>query len=546
MNSSYKVRGTGLFFLFCTLYGIIVLNLYIIQVLHHEFYIDLKQKQCYVTVTTTPARAPIVDRTGTNYLAINKDSIAAFILPRNLENRADTLRFLATHFPKARERFEHHQHDHFMYVQRRLTPEQQELITAANNLDLKFLQEPSRYYPIAGTGPLIGITDIDNHGLFGIELQYNDTLAGKPTTYSLARDARSNHFYFNKETKVEGKEGQPIMLTIDATLQFIVQQELQKGLQNLSAQEGAALVIDPASGDILAMVNLPDFDPNNPETLELERAKNNIITDTYELGSVIKVFSALAALEEGVVTPDEIIDCKNTKSTYIDGRKINTTRPGGLITFCQVIKTSNNIGTAIVAKRLGEPLYDHYRRLGFGEKTNISFPGEQKGFINPPENWSKQSIISLSYGYEIRCTLLQLARAFCLIARNGQEVALRLIMEKKTQPASEGRSLYRPETVSMIKSILERTNAQHPWMKKNLLEQYRVMSKTGTANLLIDGTYDPMRNIFTCAGIVEKDTYQRVIVVFIKEIPKKNVLASTISMPIFDAIAEKVVLHDRV
>jgi cell division protein FtsI (penicillin-binding protein 3) len=545
MNSSYKIRGSWLFFIFCVLYGVIVLNLYFIQIVHHQFYAQLQHKQCYITVTTDCARAPVLDRTGKQYLALNKESLAAFILPKNLEDPASLLPFLEQYFPKARERFEFYKNHHFMFVQRRLTLEQQMLLVHAHLADIKLLQEPSRYYPIPGTGPLIGITDIDNQGLCGIEFSCNDRLAGTPATCMLARDARSNHFYFNKETKIPGRQGESVTLTIDATLQFIAYQELQKTVQRLQAQEGAVLIINPADGDILAMVNVPDFDPNQPDTFDLACAKNGIVTNAYELGSVIKVFAALAALEEGVVTLDEIIDCKNTKSTYIDGRKINTVYPGGLLTFSQIIEQSNNIGIAMVAKRLGPALYHHYCRLGFGEKTGIALPGEQKGFINPPDNWSKQSIISLSYGYEIRATLLQLARAFCLIARDGQEVFLRLIIDPSIPVPAHEQKLYHAETIAIIKEVLEKATKKHRW-QKSALDEYRVMSKTGTANMLIDGEYDPHRNMFTCAGIIERGSYQRVLVVFIKDIPQKNVYAATIAAPLFDLIAEKIVIHDRV
>lgn len=547
MISSYKHRSTRLFFLFLGAYAIIVLNLYITQINNHSFYQELKHKQYYVTITNMPPRAPILDRNG-NYLALNKESLAAFIMPKQLENPEQLLNFLSQHFPKSRERFEQYKNHHFMYVQRRLTQDQQALIENSGITDIKFLHEPSRYYPIPSLGPLIGITDIDNKGLFGLELQYNDTLAGSPTTVTLARDARSHQFYFHKETKVAGKQGMPLILTIDGNLQYLIYQELQKAVERLHAKEAAALVINPLSGEILALVHLPDFDPNKPEDIDVHKTKNNVITDTHELGSVIKTFAALAALEEKVVTPEEIIDCKNTRTAYIDGRKINTVYPGGLLTFSEVIQQSNNIGIAQVTKRLGPKLYEHYCKLGFGQKTGIPFPGEQAGFINPPHLWSKQSLISLSYGYEIRCSLLQLARAFCILARDGQDVLLKLVADQMNakQDSIPTQQLFRPESTQAVKRMLNTAFRNRP--SSSSLKNYHIMSKTGTANLLIDGQYDPNRNIFTCAGIVESpstSTYQRVIVVFIGEIPQKNVYAATIAAPVFDALAEKVVIHDK-
>ncbi|MCL4229756.1 penicillin-binding protein 2 [Candidatus Dependentiae bacterium] len=549
MPSISKNRSLIVFAGFIFVYLLIVLNLYFIQIVHGTFYQDLKNRQYFITVTTMPARAPIFDRTGAS-LALNKESLAAFILPRELESPETLLPFLQHHFPKAYERFEQYKNHHFMYIQRRLSPEQQAAIELANIKDIKFLQEPSRYYPMPSLGQLIGITDIDNKGLFGLEMLFNEQLAGEPTTVTLARDARSSKFYFHKETTMTGRKPEPIQLTIDGTLQYLVHHELQNAVTQWQAKGGSAIVLDPQTGEILAVANVPDFDPNKPDSIDMEYANNSAIIDTYELGSVIKTFAALAALEEGATTPDEIIDCKNTRSTYIDGRKINTVYPGGKLTFSQVIEQSNNIGIAQVTKRLGTKLYDHYLRLGFGQKTHIPFPGEQKGFVNHPSQWSKQSLFSLSYGYEIRCSLIQLARAFCIIARNGQDIQLHLIHATTLlTPTVNDTRLYQPETIETLKKMLEAA-AKKRRRRASPLDAYRIMSKTGTANILVDGEYNPDRNLYTCAGIIEslsstKQPYQRVIVVLIKEVPRKNMYAATVAAPLFDIIAEKVVIHDK-
>ena len=177
--------------------------------------------------------------------------------------------------------------------------------------------------------------------------------------------------------------------------------------------------------------------------------KNTVVTEAYELGSVFKICVALAALEEGVVTPDELIDCKNTKTTFIDGRKINTVHEAGIIPFEEVIAQSNNIGIAQVAQRLGTKIYDHYPRLGFSKKSGIPFPGENKGFINPPNKWSKQSIISLSYGYEVSANLLQLARAFSIIANGGYWIDPRITFDN--QLPRNKKKLYSDESIPLSK-----------------------------------------------------------------------------------------------
>src|SRR5690606_1354781 len=151
------------------------------------------------------------------------------------------------------------------------------------------------------------------------ELTYNDILAGNPTTFVLEKDARSGYYYFAKETTVHGDESKELQVTIDSDLQFLIQEAILTIMKQFQAKEGAAIVMNPHNGEILAMVSCPSFDPNDTHTITQENSKNRVVTDAYELGSVIKVCAALACLEEGVVTPDELIDCKNTKSTYIDG-----------------------------------------------------------------------------------------------------------------------------------------------------------------------------------------------------------------------------------
>lgn len=548
MNTApYKIRITFVFFSFCLLYGVVLLNLYSIQIRQHMFFLELGTKQYSTTITTYPPRAPIFDRTGNHFLAMNTDSIALFIVPKKLHEPQKVHAFLKKHFPSAYTRLMHHRDSAFMYIARRLTPEQLQLIQEEALSDINLLKEPSRFYPVACAGAIIGITDIDNKGLFGMELQYQNYLSGQPTIRSLQKDARSGYFYFNDEIKLNGKMGEPITTSIDGNLQFLAQEELQETIETFQAQEGAVIIMNPKNGEILAMVSWPTFDPNDTTQLVLNNTKNIIVAETYELGSVIKTFAALACLEEGVVHAEELIDCENLKTTFMDGRRINTvpTSVAGIIPFTQVIEKSNNIGIAKVVKRLGPKLYEHYMRLGFGKKTGIELPGEREGFVNPPSAWSRQSYISLSYGYEISATLLQLARAFCIIANDGYAIQPTIFIAKDNPQPIASKKLYTSETIATLKTMLANTVLRGT-AKNAQIKGYNIMSKTGTANLLINGVYSPTDNIYTCAGIVEKEGYQRVIITFIKQAAKKNLYASTVATPLFERIAQKMLINDRI
>lgn len=543
VNQAYKIRGIIIFLLFCFLYGIILINLYLIQVLHQPFFAQLAHRQYNTTIRMLPPRACIVDRTGKKFLALNKDTVSAFITPSSLDDSKKTAQFLKQHFPQAHMRLKAHKNTHFMYIKRKLTNEQIELITKSGITDIKLLNEPSRYYPLEAAAPLIGITDIDNKGILGLEMLYNGQLAGKPTTYELEKDARSGHFYFKKETKVAGTQSAPLQLTIDSKLQFLVYEELKEAVDRFNAKEGAIIIMDPNNGDILAMATYPTFDPNNTNDLDMATTKNIVINDAYELGSVIKICSALAALEEKVVTPDELIDCKNSETAIIDGRVINTWKAHGIIPFEQVIAQSNNIGIAQIAKRVDKKLYDQYLKLGFSKKTMLNLPGENKGYLNHPKNWSKQSIISLSYGYEVAATLAQLARTFSIIANGGYWVEPNLKLNEKIVYTKE--KLFSDEPIQEIKKMLEKTTLEGT-ARKAAIKGYRIMSKTGTANLLDNGLYNRDKNIFTCAGIVQKDSYQRVIITFVKEVAQKDLYASSVAAPLFERVAEKLLIHDKI
>jgi len=422
--------------------------------------------------------------------------------------------------------------------------QQQRYLFSCPKTRVRFTIEPERFYPFSSTAHVVGFTDVDNIGIAGIELQFNDVVGGTPTTFILEKDARSGYFYFHKDVKKRGEVGESVTLTLDKNLQFFAQEALQKTVEKHEAKGGAALILDPDTGHILALTSYPTFDPHNIRAATSEQKKNIPVTECFELGSVIKIFTALAALEEDVVSFDEEIDCEG-KSTKIDGFSVSNWKSlgSGLHPFWMAVWKSNNVGTAKVAKRLGPKLYYHLRRLGFGDKTGIHFPGERSGFVNPPHNWSRSSIIVLSFGYEITATLLQLGKAFSIIANGGYNVQPTLVLDPPSKKLSlASKRLYREETVDHIKNILELKE----WVKNRYgIEGFRVMGKTGTARRVKEKKYSDKHHVYTYAGIVEKGDYRRVIITFVKE-PKetKFLWSSQISLPMFHDIAQRMVVYD--
>lgn len=544
MMQQQKNRALIIFFLLALSFLALWINLYFIQIKNHSFFAQLGAQQYTISIKKFPPRALIYDRKG-RPLALNKESIAAFITPHNLQNPEALNRFLKKHFPLAYDQLAERKDMHFMYIKRRLSDEEIHLIKEAQLKDIHFLQEPQRFYPNPATATTVGLTNIDNKGIVGLELQFDTKLAGTPSRVVLEKDARSGNYYFSKLIEDSGQQGTPLTLTIDQELCFIAREELKATIEQWNSEEAQAIIMDPTTGEILAMAQYPDFNPNNTYELDLEHTKNKLITEVYELGSVMKIFFALAALESHAVQADELIDCENKKQGYLNGIKLSTWRADGILPFRDVVSFSNNFGTSKVAQRMGTELYEHYKRCGFGKKTGIAFPAEQAGFINPPERWTKQSLHSLSFGYEISATRLQLAQAFCMIANFGRPITPKLILEN-TLNESPQEPLYSTETMTTIHEILRKVITDGT-AHQAAIKGFDVIGKTGTANLLDEyGKYDTQHNIFTFAGIISKNDYRRVIVTFVKGSSKKNVYSSAVAVPPFKRIAQRMIIYEGI
>lgn len=525
--------------LFCIALG----HLFLTQIIRHEFYTKLATRQYHITITQQPDRGVFIDRKNAP-LTFNQESYSLFITPSQMLNPKEAELFLQINFPNYLERFSTDKSISFTFIKRHLSQDEYEKVQNAQIPDLHLLKEHKRIYLAPSLVQTIGITDVDNKGLTGLELLYEQELSGIPTTYLLQKDARKNAFYFKKTILKQGTQGRDIKLTLDHNIQAVVFNKLKEHTSHWKAKEGMIIIMNPQNGDILANAIIPSCNPNDSATIQQEHLKNRTITESYELGSVMKTFSALAALEENVVSPEEIIDCRNTRETTIQGIRVTTWKYGGKLPFAQVIRESNNIGTALVALRLGKKLYDSLTRYGFGKKTALQLPGEATGIITPPHQWSKATPLSLSYGYEITASALQLATAFCMIANNGITVTPHL----RADVPIKKEKIVETEIVKKLRDIIT-INKETSRYHKARFDGYTVQGKTGSAHLLTNGTYDKQRNIYTFGGILEQDSYQRVIVIIIKEPYKeagKNLYAATVAAPLFKAVAEALVAIEKV
>jgi cell division protein FtsI (penicillin-binding protein 3) len=542
----YKIRVFIIMICFLFLFTIIAIRLFLIQIRQEAFFEILARQQHELEITLTPRRATIYDTSGKVPLAFNREIPSAFLIPQQLVESAKTMRFLKKNYPEVYERLKQNPDKQFLWLDRKLPPQKYAQLEQRGLKDVHFINEYQRFYPLAATSQLIGFTDIDNKGTAGIELAFSDQLGGQPAKVRFERDARSGLFYFDKAIQKRGQRGQSLALTVDATLQAIAYHELKRAVDDLHAQGGSVIILDPHTGNIVAMTNYPTFDPNQKSVPSLEMMKNSCVCECYELGSVMKAFCALAALEEKAVSYDELIDCEG-RFGYVNGVRVeNPTisllkkleENNNTLPFCDVIKYSSNVGIAKVAQRLGPKLYDHLRRLGFGSKTNIQFPGERSGFVNPPDRWSRPSLVVMSFGYELMATLLQLGKAFCVIANGGKDIQPTLLTAPQQ---SSPKKLYSDRALNDLQHMLERV------CERCQIPGFRIMGKTGTARCIKDGRYSASIHNYTFAGIIAKNNYHRVVVTFIREPQEtKTVWASEIALPLFKIIAQRMIAHDRV
>lgn len=432
----------------------------------------------------------------------------------------------------------------FIWLSRKLTDRQYDAIKKMSIDGLGFKRETKRHYPDAELAShVIGFAGLDNVGLEGIELHYDKYLRGKLGWCMILRDAKQKGIMLEKEF-VPPKDGYDIVLTIDETIQFIAERALDESFKKHNASGASVIVMDPRTGEILAMANRPTFDLNNFDDSIAGSHRNRSICDFYEPGSVFKIVTASAALEEDKVKEADKFFCENG-SYKVGNHILHDYRPHGTLTFREVMMQSSNIGVTKVAQILGPELVYKYAKLfGFGSLTGIDLPGEVGGQNKPPEKWSKTSIGAIPIGQEVCVTAIQLVTALSAIANDGIQMrpyVIKRIQDKKGElikefSPQEIRRAITAETASRMKDILAAVVAEGTG-KGAQIKGYRAAGKTGTAQKVENGVYSHSKFIATFMGFIPVEDPQLAIVVSFDE-PHPAYLGGTVSAPVFKKIAE--------
>ena len=378
------------------------------------------ERQHQQIVNIEGERGVIFDR-AMRELAVNLDMPSVYGDPSSMENPGDVARKISENVDISSKALAKRLDNdrQFVWIRRRMTPEAVKNIEAMNLKGIGFIPETKRFYPKKELiGHLLGFTDIDDHGIEGVERYYEKALHGKKGTILLERDARRRTVLTN--TLLDPLKGDNLRLTIDEVIQHIMEKELAAAIDEHHAADGVGIVMDPYTGEVLAMAVYPRFNPNTPGQYSSEQWRNRAITDIYEPGSTFKIVTASGVLEEGLVSPNEIVHDGSGSMVY-GGAVIHDPHPTNQpMTFKEVVAHSSNVGTAKISVMLGkERLYQYARRFGFGEKTGLDLPGEVAGIIRNPSTWSGRSLMTISIGQEVGVTPIQLITAMSAIANGG-------------------------------------------------------------------------------------------------------------------------------
>lgn len=420
----------------------------------------------------------------------------------------------------------------FMYLKRHVTPEQAEQVKSLNIVGVGLTREYRRYYPSGTvTGHVVGFTDVDDQGQEGIELAYDEQLRAIPGRKRVLKD-RFGNIVESVESVTLPVPGKDITLSLDRRLQYLVYRELKSAVTAHHARGASAILLDVHSGEVLAMVNEPGFNPNNRASLRSSVFRNRVVTDVFEPGSTLKPFTAAAALESGKFSPRTLIDTGAGLLTV--GRStIRDTHNNGLLTVAQVIEKSSNIGAARIALALGDRvLRGMFNKAGFGSITGISLPGEVTGRINPPSN-VPINLATLGYGYGISVTPLQLARAYSVLANGGLVLPVSML-KRDTLP--EGERVMSEQTARQVRGMLEQAVSQDGTGAAAQVAYYRVGGKTGTAHKLVNGEYANNSYIASFAGFAPASNPQLVMIITVDEPQGSVYYGGQVAAPVFSKV----------
>lgn len=518
--------------------GVLLLRVGYLQVFNNDFLQNQGEIRYARTISVEGARGNILDRNGV-VLASSQPSRSIWADPEFVDfNEKDKLqqvaKILEIPYKELISKIKNSSSKNFVYLSRNRDLTVGEQIRELNVPGIGISPESHRQYP---DGPvmahILGFTDRSDHGQEGVELAKDYVLSGQAGARRVIRNRRGR-IVDDVWTK-EAEAGQDVQLSIDSRVQFLAYSALSRQVEATKAIAGAVLVADATTGEIIALANVPTYDPNDRSTVLFERMRNRVLTDMFEPGSTMKPFAIAKGLDMGIVDPLTTIQTAPGKLTIGD-RTIGDTHNYGLLTVAQVVAKSSNIGTAKIALEIPPAtLYDTYSELGFGRAPNIGFPGASSGRMRPAKTWRPIEQATMSYGHGISVSLTQLVRAYTALARNGDVIDLTLFKRSEGTEV-KGTQVFKPETARRMRAMMMDTVRRGGTASNVKVDGYTVAGKTGTALKAKNGAYTK-DVVASFVGIVPATQPRFIIAVMVDE-PKNGRYGGRVAAPVFNEVAE--------
>ncbi|HLY62202.1 MAG TPA: penicillin-binding protein [Terriglobia bacterium] len=520
----------------------LLVRLYQLEIFEYVELLSRAQRQQQRTLEVAPERGAIYDRQ-MHPLAMSLAVESVYAVPSDIANKELAASLLAPLLDLDRNDLlgRLNAFKSFCWVKRKISSQEVERVLDLNLKGIYFQKEMKRFYPKGElAAPVLGYVGLDDKGLGGLEYGFKD-IEGKPGRVLLAEDARRQSF---QSSEWEGHAGKSLVLTLDENVQYIAEKALGQTVQKFHAAGGVAIVENPNTGEILAMAGAPSFDPNNyTDSVPLARI-DRPVSMVYEPGSVFKIVTVSAALEENLTTPNEVIDCQEGSIT-IAGHVIHDDERFGLLTVAEVLAHSSDVGAIKLGLRLGDDrLYEYIRRFGFGARTNVDLPGEERGILRPPSAWSAISIGAVSMGQEVGVTPIQLVSAYSAIANGGILIQPRLVRDvyrgnsHDTLPPARGRRVVSEQTAATMRQMFAGV-IDHGTGTTARVSGYTAGGKTGTAQKIdASGHYSKSHYIASFAGFAPADKPAIAILVTIDS-PVGAKYGRDVAAPAFASIASQ-------
>ena len=552
----FRIRFTVLKLFFVIFFAAVGFRLVQIQMIEAGSYQEIARRQYEQKFTIPAERGNIYDRNG-NVLVSNTKFVSFAADPKIVAGRAERVAsafsrvfgkpasFYAEKLRSKKRRF--------VWMERSVRPAVAARIEEARLPGIVLINEPKRLYHydyLAGT--LVGFTDVDSRGISGIELSLNTPLRGTDGSVIMRQDGLGRTYSSVDYPRSEPVNGTDVTLTIDLGVQAVVEEELRRGIEKNEADGGLAVFMNPHTGEILALAVSPGINPNKPSRTDLALARNRVVTDIFEPGSVFKVVTAAAAYEHHVVAPEKRYYAEKGKMKVQFGRYVRTirdTHEHEWLTFREAIEVSSNIVMAKAALEIGEErFYTTARDFGFGMSTGVDMTGEVGGILKRPDGWSKTSLQTMSYGYEVAVTPIQILAAYGVIANGGVLMRPYVVSGIRDENGTIVREQH-PEAIRRVVSqetatelgrsfegVVERGTA-----KDVAIPGIRIAGKTGTARKVVDGAYAAGQYTASFVGFFPVDDPQVVGLVMMDNPRNRGYYGGITSGPIFRAVAERVV-----